>query len=382
MRVLVSSTGGHGHFNPLLPFINASLQRGDEVLVIVPPVLRETVEKHGYSFRISEGPPEQDSARIWQEFPTLPPEQASVLMNREWFGRICTAATLSTCERAFAEWKPDLILREPCEYASAIVAERFNVPHAQIAISLSTVEASVLPLVAPVLEPYGDHMADRLFAAPYITRFPVSIDPSPFPSTMRFRDEEAVERKPLPGWWSTIQRPLIYLTFGSVSGALQGGGDIITAALEAVSSLDANVLVTTGRQIERSHFGRLPKNVHIEEWIPQQEVLPHASVVVCHGGSGTTLGALSAGVPLVMVPMFADQPYNARLIEAAGAGLMIASSTGSADERMTLDQGDIERLRQAITRVLVEVEFQHAAKRIAIEIADMAGPSEILERFS
>jgi UDP:flavonoid glycosyltransferase YjiC (YdhE family) len=381
MRVLVSSTGGLGHFNPLLPFIKASLRRGDEVLVIAPPSLRETLEKLGYSFRISDEPPEQDSRRIGQEFSTLPPDQASILMNREWFGRICTAAALPTCERAFVEWKPDLVLREPCEYSSAIVAERFNTTHAQIAISLSSVEASVLPVVAPVLEPYGDHMADRLLAAPYITRFPASLDPSHFPTTIRYRDEE-VDGEPLPRWWHTKDRPLIYVTFGSVAGALQGGGGVIGAALEAVSCLDANILVTTGRNIEPSRFGQLPRNVHIEQWVPQQDVLPHASVVVCHGGSGTTLGALSVGVPLVMLPGFADQPRNSRLVEAAGAGLMIASHAGSALERGTLDQDGINRLRQATARVLVEDEFRDAAKRIAIEMSEMASPGEVLDRFA
>jgi len=49
-------------------------------------------------------------------------------------------------------------------------------------------------------------------------------------------------------------------------------------------------------------------HVHIARWVPQADVLRHARVVVCHGGSGTTLGALAAGVPLVVTPLFDDQP--------------------------------------------------------------------------
>jgi len=54
--------------------------------------------------------------------------------------------------------------------------------------------------------------------------------------------------------------------------------------------------------------------VHVEAWVPQADALAAATVVVCHGGSGTTFGTLAAGLPLVIVPMFADQPANARLV--------------------------------------------------------------------
>jgi UDP:flavonoid glycosyltransferase YjiC (YdhE family) len=51
-------------------------------------------------------------------------------------------------------------------------------------------------------------------------------------------------------------------------------------------------------------------------------VVAEAAAVVCHGGSGTVLGTLSAGVPLIVVPLFADQADNARRVEAVGAGLV------------------------------------------------------------
>jgi len=87
--------------------------------------------------------------------------------------------------------------------------------------------------------------------------------------------------------------------------------------------------------------------------VPQVDVFGHASVVVTHGGSGTTLGALSAGLPLVVVPLFADQPDNARRVEAVGAGVT-ATPPG---------------MREAIDAVLAEPKFARAAQRLAQEIA-------------
>jgi UDP:flavonoid glycosyltransferase YjiC (YdhE family) len=87
-------------------------------------------------------------------------------------------------------------------------------------------------------------------------------------------------------------------------------------------------------------------------------VLPHAAAVVCHGGSGTVLGALAAGVPMVVVPFGADQPHNAQRIAAMGAGLAMPGATAVT-------------LRTAIERVLAEAAFHDSARRLAGEIASL-----------
>jgi UDP:flavonoid glycosyltransferase YjiC (YdhE family) len=61
----------------------------------------------------------------------------------------------------------------------------------------------------------------------------------------------------------------------------------------------------------------------VERWVPQAEALAQASLVVCHGGSGTVLGALAANVPLVILPLFADQFANARALADTGAAAVV-----------------------------------------------------------
>ena len=56
----------------------------------------------------------------------------------------------------------------------------------------------------------------------------------------------------------------------------------------------------------------------LHPWLPQAEVIRQADVVVHHGGSGTMLGALVAGVPQVVLPQGADQFGNATALTAAG----------------------------------------------------------------
>src|SRR5918999_4963602 len=115
-------------------------------------------------------------------------------------------------------------------------------------------------------------------------------------------------------------------------------GALFGAVLEAVAEVPARVLLTIGHDTNADDLPPAPPNVHVERWVPQADVFAHASAVVCHGGSGTTLGALAAGLPLVVVPLFADQPDNARRVAAVGAGIAVEPAP--------------EALREAVAEVL------------------------------
>jgi hypothetical protein len=63
----VASTGGAGHFNPLVPFIEALARRRDDVLIVVPPELETTVAAMGRPFRIGQTPPPKRWGRAPRE---------------------------------------------------------------------------------------------------------------------------------------------------------------------------------------------------------------------------------------------------------------------------------------------------------------------------
>jgi UDP:flavonoid glycosyltransferase YjiC (YdhE family) len=155
------------------------------------------------------------------------------------------------------------------------------------------------------------------------------------------------------------------VSFGSVAATVPPAARIYGIALEAVADLPARVLLTTG-PMETPLSAPAP-NVHIERWVPQADVLPEARAVVCHGGSGTTLGALAAGVPLVITPLFADQPQNARRVAATGAGIHVQGHEWSEAMRAV----DPVALHDAIATVLTDDVYAEAAQRIAAEIREL-----------
>ena len=83
------------------------------------------------------------------------------------------------------------------------------------------------------------------------------------------------------------------------------------AAVDALADAPVRVLLTVGTEVDPADLGAVPANVHVEPWVPQGAVMAHASAMVGHGGSGSTLAAMAAGMPLAVVPLFADQPENA-----------------------------------------------------------------------
>lgn len=357
MRVLFASTHGAGHFGPLVPFLDACMRAGHEVLVVAPP----TLDARGYPLREGASPPEDELAPLWAGIQLQPPAQGEVLVVAHIFARLNVRAMLPTLRATIEEWRPDLVLREPNEYASAIAAEEAGVPHARVAIGLALVEEGGLAIATPELEDVRPGTAAAIASSPYLTCWPASLDRAPFP-VARFRPAVGASDGRLPDWWPGDERPLVYVTFGSVASSLPTAATAYGRALEAAAGIPGRVLLTTGGELE---LGPAPPNVHVERWVPQDDVLPHAAVVVGHGGSGTTLGALAAGVPLVLVPLFADQPHNA--VRAAAEGAAVVSS--------------LDEIGRGVERVLADGGYRESAERIAAELRALPPVDDFLALF-
>jgi UDP:flavonoid glycosyltransferase YjiC (YdhE family) len=377
MRVLLAcSLGGIGHLTPLLSLERAARRAGHETLVLVPPSLADEAARHGVLHRVGDEPPRELIDDVWGRVRAGPPQAVVGLIDRELFADACAQAMLPTARELVSSWRPGLVLHEPCEYASAVVAHETGTAQAEVGISLAVIERGVLEMVTPIIEGYGPGVADAIRTASYLSSFPASLDPSPWGDTRRFR--EPASGGALRDWWPSDDRPLVYMTFGSVIGHLPEAAEVYRTALDAASGLPARVLLTVGRETDLGSLGAVPENGHVEQWVPQADAVAEADVVVCHGGSGTTFGALAAGVPLVICPLFADQRVNARVAESAGAAIVAPRREVPRGALRGLGPADVDPLREAIERVLAEPAYRRAAKRIAAEMAEMPTVDEVV----
>jgi MGT family glycosyltransferase len=145
---------------------------------------------------------------------------------------------------------------------------------------------------------------------------------------------------------------------------------VFEALLEGIRGERLNVVVTVGSNNDPSMLGRQPPNVVVRGFIPQGLLLPRCSAVITHGGAGSALGALSFGLPLLVVPQNADQFYNATLISAAGAGEWLAPADLNPDA-----------VRSALSRVLGDPKHREAAQRIKEEFDAMPQPAAVRPRL-
>lgn len=328
MRVLFASTQGAGHFGPLIPFVDAARRSAHETLVVGPP----TLKSRGYEFKAGAAPPDEILGPLWERMPSLPPGQGDLVVVGQIFAALNVDAMLPTLEATIEEWKPDLVLRESAEFASAIAAERARVPHVRVSIGVALIEEWFLGLAAPALEERERGITKRIAESPYVSYFPATADPARF-DVARVR-HPATEAAPeaLPDRWNGAERPLVYVSFGSVAATMPPAVQAYGAALSALAELPVRGLLSTGGN--EVGLGEVPPNVHVESWVSEPDVLAVAAAAVGHGGTGTTLSGLAAGCPLVVVPLFGDQPYNAATIAASGAG--VASSLDQIAERIRL----------------------------------------------
>lgn len=150
--------------------------------------------------------------------------------------------------------------------------------------------------------------------------------------------------------------PVVYLTLGTIWNT---DLDVFRVVIEALHE-HVNVIVTVGRQNDPAALSEQPGNVIVRSYIPQHELLPWCDAIVAHGGSGTVLGALAHGVPLLVVPQGADQWGNAAHVVGAGAG-----------RRLLRDELTTTAVHEAVMALLHDPAYRRAASNIRSEIAAM-----------
>jgi MGT family glycosyltransferase len=157
------------------------------------------------------------------------------------------------------------------------------------------------------------------------------------------------------GTWNDPGGPPLVLV-GLSSTVMSHEEELLQRAAEALAQLPVRGLVTTGPTVNPAAI-RAPANVSIRRWVRHADVLPSCSAVLTHGGHGTVMKALAAGVPLVVAPLGRDQPDNAARVVHAGAGLWVSKKAG------------VPALRDAIARSLDEPRYRAAARRMAATLA-------------
>ena len=112
--------------------------------------------------------------------------------------------------------------------------------------------------------------------------------------------------------------PPVYIGFGSIVIDDPEGLTILVYA--AVEKSGVRALLSRGSGGLGSPATRPPPNVFLLGDCPHSWLFQQVSVVVHHGGAGTTAAAIACGIPTVIVPFFGDQHFWGDMVARAGAG--------------------------------------------------------------
>ncbi len=368
MRLLFSCMPWEGHFRPLVPLAHALSARGHDVAFAAAAAWRPRAEEEGFPL-LAAGMTRDEGGALFAPFRekifALPPEERRTHQFSMLFARFHAPVKLPEVLGVARSWQADAIVHDSCDLAAPIAAASIGLPSVNHSFG-AMVPLEALDASRGYLEPLwrGEGLEPDPYAGAFRGLFVDLAPPSfaweqPRGKVVRLRPVPDTAEPP-PAWLDELEQPLVYVTMGTVYNQ----PELFRPLLDGLDG-HGSALVTVGRNVEPDELGALPPRVRVERFVPQAHILPRAKAVVSHGGSGTTLGALAHGLPLVLVPQAADQFDNAARAGAAGAAVVLRPGEVSADS-----------VRAALGRVLGEPAFAEAARAIAAEIREMATVDE------
>jgi MGT family glycosyltransferase len=386
MRVLFTVHPSTGHLHPLVPVARALSDAGHEVAVCSAPSFRAEVEQFGLAHIGAGLDWSMSDPSTWGAFPPMPPPGPdfpawAVLTLADITTRRMTPDLLAIAP----EWQPDLIVREGMEYGGCLAAERLGFPHASVAgnayAALDSPEVGYFPGNRLMLaEPMARHR-ERIGLPPdpdllmpfrhlHLCFTPPAWDgpdaPRPANTTFLRHASAASAGARVPDWFERLpDRPTVLASLGTVFNKTPG---VLEAIVGALADEPLNLVVAIGHDQDPGRFGPLPDHVRLEAYVPQPLLLERCDAFVTHGGFNSVKEAMSAGVPMVVVPISADQPYSAERCAELGLGRAVGAGERTPDA-----------IRDAVRQVLAERSYRANARAFRAEMAALPGEDRMVE---
>lgn len=375
MRVLIVTSPGLGHLFPTVPLAGALRAAGHEVRYATGGL---SLAASDAGFDVVDVTPGLDYLPVYMaEDPQTAPSANPMFADdpddvalAALFARVSGVMADGVVEQARA-WRPNVIVAPPLQGAGRLAAGALGVPLVEPRLGAYDSNAGLTDMIAEGMgEAYRRHGAGDLARLMRITTFPRSFlerlperRRSAYAAPMRYvpYNGGAV----LPAWLlSPPARPRIAVTLGTVE-AQWGGIAILRPLIESAADVDAEFVVTLGGG-DAALLGELPANVRTVEWAPLHALLATSAAVIHHGGSGTTMTAVTAGIPQCVIPRGSYQQTGGDLLPGLGIGLVTKPEALGAVECRTL---------------LKDEAMRDAARRARADLAAMPSPAAVVPQI-
>lgn len=364
MRVLISTWGWRSHYYPMVPLAWALLAAGHEVRVAGQPNLLPAITGSGVPGVVVG--PDLDFAKLFFASATGGDHaESNVTITSDGMVARYAEETVDDLVAFGRFWQPDLVVHDPFNLAAAVAAQVLAVPVVKHLWACDFTE------LAPVEDAVATGDLVRRFGIDRL-REDSDLVLDPCPTAMQLPPGHS-PRQPLqfvpyngvaehPPWLRyPPARPRVCVTWGTLMFEVDRE-DLFLAprVVDALAKLDVEVVVAVDPR-SRQCFGPLPDNARFADALALHVLLPSCQAVVHQGGAGTTMTAVAAGVPQLILPAVVDQRFNATQLAAAGGGAI----------------GDLDTVTAQVRDLLTEPHWQAGAKNLAEHNKTRPSPAQV-----
>lgn len=389
--VVVFSTPWVGHVHPSLPIVAELVRRGDRVIYYCTELFRAQIAATGAEFRPLPhdfGPfLAIDNPRCCEmavEFQRCSERSMPQLVNElkaaapsyvfsdflAWWGRYAAQALgvplallattivslhylyppywkISAKDVGFSLRRARLFLE--MRAISRRLSRRYGVPRMQLPFDILDTEGDlVISVAGKMFQPHPETLDDRFHFVGAC-----------------FEERAGDPSQALP---PLDDRPLIYVSLGTL---FNSDLTFYKSCVEALADGKYQAIISLGKRYEPGTLGAVPSHIHILKYLPQLEVLKRAALFVSHGGMNSTTESLVNGVPLLLAPLRADQPYISRRLEELGAGRRIL-------------ERDAAGIRKAIDAAMGDPALRERSRELGRALLEAGGArraADLLQAF-
>jgi hypothetical protein len=347
---------GGGNVRVAIEIAAALLARGQSVTVVGPRSVQRTIESVGVRFAdLGLIPPNDSGQRLAYLLAVTQGTDAMLGQLR----RIVGGADLLVidCNLSWA-------LRSRITNRTAVLVHTalgLYLPVWQAVLDSANEERRLrgLPPLAAAAEAWA--RSDLLLVAS-LQQFDRPVPPGPL-VPVYVGPVAAHSKQPIPSSLSAADDRTIVLISYSTDG-LQNSPRRLQTALDALADLPVSVLATTSGVYAADHLD-VPANAAVFEYLPHDSVMTMAGLVLCHAGHGTTMAALTRGLPLVCVPgLGRDQEPIAARVSELGLGIALEQEASAG------------RIRDAVSAVLADGSYRERAREFARQVGHPQGAQQ------
>lgn len=374
-KVLFINGPAYGHINPTLPLVEELIRRGEEVTYFCTEEFRNIIENSGAEFRSYDDLVEEklrhlvglehpfDKVNVLIQACEVVISSVLKQIDREKFdyiihdsflgtgnilGEILKVPTVST----FTTFVPPDNLFKIDEEAvkkdpklkdffmiSNKLREIYNIKSLKIKDVFSNKGDLNIVFTSKYFQPGADEFDESYkFVGPSINNRNEKIN---------FPFGELEDRK------------VVYISLGTI---VNFDNDFYKKCFEAFKYYDAVFVLSIGNALQVNAFSNLPQNFIVRNYVPQLEILKYTDVFITHGGMNSVGEGLFYNVPLVVIPITADQPFVAKRVSELGAGITLIKDNISE-----------ENLKNSLKKVINEATFYKNAEKISESFKNAGG---------